>query len=159
MRRWRCGGCGSDCGINNGGESGGKVRTAVKAARNAIPTAAATAVAAAMATAGARWWFGGGSGGGGNNVGSGQRTSTTQHTPISPSPGCKVFILSRFPLISNRTKNASGHRRRCPWFLCCAVSLSFFFGLAQELVMRSFFAYVCQTHTKQSLKKLCYAVH
>jgi hypothetical protein len=25
--------------------------------------------------------------------------------------------------------------------------------------MRSFFAYVCQTHTKQSLKKLCYAVH
>ena len=145
MRRWRCGGCGSDCGINNGGESGGKVRTAVKAARNAIPTAAATAVAAAMATAGARWWFGGGSGGGGNNVGSGQRTSTTQHTPISPSP----FILSRFPLISNRTKNASGHRRRCPWFLCCAVSLSFFFGLAQELVMRSFFAYVCQTHTNR----------
>ena len=145
MRRWRCGGCGSDCGINNGGESGGKVRTAVKAARNAIPTAAATAVAAAMATAGARWWFGGGSGGGGNNVGSGQRTSTTQHTHISPSP----FILSRFPLISNRTKNASGHRRRCPWFLCCAVSLSFFFGLAQELVMRSFFAYVCQTHTNR----------
>jgi hypothetical protein len=141
MRHWRCGGCGSDCDINNGGESGGKVRAAVKAARNAIPTAAAaTAVAAAMATAAARWWFGGGSGGGGNNDGSGQRTSTTQHTPISPSPSCKVFILSRFPLISDRTKNASGHCRRCPWFLFCAVSLSFFFGLAQELVMRLFFA-------------------
>ena len=78
---------------------------------NAIATAAATAVAAALATADGCVGFGGGSDSGGNNDGSG-RTTTAQHTSISPSPGCKVFVLSRFPLISDQTK-CTQRRPRC----------------------------------------------
>jgi hypothetical protein len=91
------------------------VRVAVKAAANAIAiaTAAAAAVAAVLVTAhDGCVGFGGGSDSGGNNDGSGRRTTTAQHKFISPSPGCKVFGLSRFPLISDRTECT--HRRpRC----------------------------------------------
>ena len=76
-RRYHC--------INDGGESGGKVRAATKAAATAIATAEATAVAAALATAcDGCVGFGGGSDSGGNNDGSGQWTTTAQHTSISP---------------------------------------------------------------------------
>ena len=89
MRRWQ----------HDGGESGGEVRAAVKAAANAIATAEATAVATALATAcDGCVRFGGGSNSGRNNDGLGQQTTTAQHTSISPSPGCKVLVLSRFPL-------------------------------------------------------------
>ena len=80
------------------------MRAAVKAAANAIATAAVTAVAAALATArDGCVGFGVGSDSGGNNDGLG-RTTTAQHTSILPSPGCKVIVLSRFPLISDQTK-------------------------------------------------------
>jgi len=111
--RRRCVGGGGDRGVDDGGESGGEVRAAVKAAANAIATAEATAVAAALATAhDGCVGFGGGSDSGGNNDGSGQRTTTAQHTSISPSPGCKVLVLSRFPFISDRTK-CTQRRPRC----------------------------------------------
>jgi hypothetical protein len=85
----------------------------VKAAANVIATAAAKAVATALATArDGCVGFGGGSNSGWNNDVSGQRTTTAQHTSISPSPGCKVFVLSRFPFISDRTKRTQ-HRPRC----------------------------------------------
>ena len=81
------------------------MRAAAKAAANAIATAEAMAVAAALATARDGYvGFGGDSDSGGNNDGSGQWTTTAQHTSILPSPGCKVFVLSRFPLISDRSK-------------------------------------------------------
>jgi hypothetical protein len=74
----------------------------VKAAANAIATAAAKAVAVALATArDGCVGFGGGSNSGGNNDVSGRRTTTAQDTSISPSPGCKVLVLGRFPFISN----------------------------------------------------------
>jgi len=111
--RWRCGGGGSDCGVDDGGECNGEVRAVARAAANAIATAAATVVAAALVTArDGCVGFGGGSDSGGNNDGSGQRTTTAQHTYISPSPGCKVLVLSRFPFISDRTKRAQ-RRPRC----------------------------------------------
>ena len=85
-----------------------------------------------------------------------------EHTPISPSPGYKVFVLSRFPLISDHKKRTQ-RRPRCveqiyragtrageAWATLAAtagdahgfgdvVSLSLFFiyfGRAHELVTR-----------------------
>ena len=83
------------------------MRAAAKAAANAIAMAAAKkAVATALATAcGGCIGFGGGSNSGGNNDVSGRRTTTAQHTSISPSPG-------RFPFISNQTK-CTQHHPRC----------------------------------------------
>jgi len=111
--RRQCSGGGGDRGIGDGGESGGEVRAAAKAAANAIATAEVTAVATALATArDGCVGFGSGSDSGGNNDGSGQRTTTAQHTSILPSPGCKVLVLSRFPFISDQTK-CTQHRPRC----------------------------------------------
>jgi len=112
--RQRCGGGGGDRGVDDGGESGGKVRAAAKAAANAIAiaTSAAKVVAVAMVTArDGCVGIGGGSNSGGNNDVSGRRTTTAQHTSISPSPGCKVLVLGRFPFIPNQTKCTQRHPR------------------------------------------------
>jgi len=91
------------------------VRAAAKAAANAIATAEATEAAVALATArDGCVGFGGGSDSGGNNDGSGQWTTTAQHTSISPLPCCKELVLSRLPFISDRTKCTQTQRRpRC----------------------------------------------
>ena len=89
------------------------MRAAAKAAANAIATAEAMAVAAALATARDGYvGFGGDSDSGGNNDGSGQWTTTAQHSSISLWPGCKVLVLSRFPFISDQTK-CTQRRPRC----------------------------------------------
>ncbi len=134
-------------------------------------------MAAALATArNGCVWFGGGSDSGRNNDGSGQRTTTAQHTC------CKVLVLSRFPLISDRTKCT----QRCPRcveqiyqagtrvggakatltatasnahvFVLCSLSLSslIYFGRDHELSGDMFFPQSCSSRDsyKRSLKNL-----
>jgi len=88
------------------------VRVAAKAAANAIATAAVMAVAAVLVTArDGCVGFGVGSDSSGNNDGSGRRTTTVQYTSISPSSGCKVLVLIRFPFISDQTQHIQRHPR------------------------------------------------
>jgi hypothetical protein len=88
------------------------VRVVAKAAANAIAMAVATAMVAAMATA--RDGCVGGlavTATAAGTMTAGDNGQQQHSTPSFCPPGCKVFVLSRFPLISDQTKRTQRRPR------------------------------------------------